>query len=242
MPLTAAALGTKLAAPVAIVPQGRPAYLTDAKAEWSLVPTVIVRKDWANVPANVTNGISASHAGAGSAGTTSMTIGGSLASGGVATLPTGTDLTGRQLYGRNVVITVTHASSVVAMSGTITGKRLGRTVTEAWSVTATGTSKTFTGAVAFDTVSSITETVAADASANTIIAGTGKVLGLVFKAASVKVIDDAEDGAAVTDGVIVKASSSANADARGTYTPNSAPNAALDFTVWYLCDDTTVIY
>ena len=242
MALSASALGSKLVAPVAIVPQGKPAYQTDAKVEYSLVPTVIVRKDWVDAQTIVTNGISVSHVGAATAGTTSMTLGGSLASGGVATLACGTDLSGRVLRGRNVVITVTHATSIVAMSGTITGTRLGRAVTEAWAVTATGTSKTFTGAVAFDTVTSITEVVAANASANTIIAGSGKVLGLDFKAASVQVIADAQDGAVVTDGTIVKASASANADARGTFTPNGTLNAGLDFTVWYLCDDTTTLY
>lgn len=141
-------------------------------------------------------------------------------------------------YARNVVITVTHASSVVAMSGTITGTDIfGNVITEDWSVTATGTSKVFTGNKAFKTVTSITETVAADASANTIIAGTGEKLGLERFAEAPVVVADLEDGAVPTPGVVVARSVAATADARGTYTPDSSPNAALDFDLWYIVED-----
>lgn len=204
----------------------------DDNVELTCQPLRVIKKSWTDVPANVTNGIVTSHAGAGAAGTTTKTPNGALASGGVATLTPA----------RNVVITVTHGSSVVAMSGTITGTRMGRAITEAWSVTAGTTSKTFTGAVAFDTVTSITETVAADASTNTIIMGTGKVLGLDFKCAFVQPVAEAEDGAAPTAGTLVAASTSANADPRGTYAPNSAPNASKDFAVAYLAEDLSTIY
>lgn len=139
---------------------------------------------------------------------------------------------------RNVVVTVAHASSVVAMSGTITGKdKYGRTVTEAWSVTATGTSKTFTGAVAFKEITSITMTAVADASGNTITFGTGKVFGLDFKTAIPSLVKEMQDAAVVTNGVVVAASDSANADRRGTYTPNGTPNGTIDWTLWYIVDD-----
>lgn len=200
---------------------------------YTCTPAQIIKQTFTDASTIDVDGISASHAGAASAGTTNMTIGGALATGGVATLTPA----------RNVVITVTHASAVVAMNGTITGTRLGRAVTEAWSVTAGTTSKTFTGAVAFDTVTAITETVAADASANTIVAGDGKKLGLIFKASNVNVIAETEDGAKPgTAGVIVAASTAANADARGTYSPNSTLNGALDFVIWYLCEDFSDIY
>lgn len=207
-------------------------YERDDNVELLCAPLRVIKKSWVDVPTIVTNGIVTSHTGAASAGTTTKTPNGSLASGGVATLTPA----------RNVVITVTHASSVVAMSGVITGTRLGRTITEAWSVTAGTTSKTFTGAVAFDTVTSITEVIAADASANTIIMGNGKVLGLDFKCAFVQPVAEAEDNAAPVAGVLVLASSSANADPRGTYTPNSAPNGAKDFAVAYLAEDLSTIY
>lgn len=225
-------VGDALKFPVRIASERGPGFRRDDGGVVELFLTGVVKQSFVNVPANVTNGIVTSHTGAASASTTVRTPNGSLSSGGVATLTPA----------RNVVITVTHGSSVVAMSGTITGTRLGRAVTEAWSVTAGTTSKTFTGAVAFDTVTSITEVVAADASANTIIMGTGKVLGLIAKSSYPRMLGELEDASVPTAGTIVVASTSANADARGTYAPNSAPNGSLDFTIWYLADELTSIY
>ena len=186
--------------------------------------SALYRQTWTDPAAPDDNGYSLSHAGAGSAGTTSMTLGGVLA--GVAD------------FARNVVITVTHGSSVVAMSGTITGTDIyGKTITEAWSVTAGTTSKVFTGNKAFKTVTSITETVAADASANTIIAGTGKKFGLERYAEAPVIVAETENGAVPTAGTVVARSTASTADARGTYAPNSAPNAALDFELWYIVED-----
>jgi hypothetical protein len=208
------------------------AYKRDDGKEVEIPLAVLVKASFTDPAAAVTNGIVTSHAGASSAGTTTLTPNGGLASGGVATLTPA----------RNVVITVTHASSVVAMSGVITGTRLGRVVTEAWSVTATGTTKTFTGAVAFDTVTSITEVVAANASANTIIMGSGNVLGLVGKCAVASAVKEIAAGSVVTNGTVVAASSSANADARGTYAPNTVPNGSNDYAIWYIADDLSSIY
>lgn len=191
------------------------------------VQPAIIKETFTNPSTIDADGISASHAGAATAGTTNMTIGGALASGGVATLTPA----------RNVVITVTHGSSVVAMSGVISGTDVhGNAITENWSVTAGTTSKTFTGNKAFKTVTGITEVVAADASANTIVAGDGKKLGLSYKAADVTLITETEDGAIPTAGVLVAASSAATTDARGTYTPNSTLNGALDFVIRYLTE------
>lgn len=190
-------------------------------------PTVLAHCKWVDPIVADADGLSVSHAGAGAAGTRNMTLGGALA--------------GVMDVARNVVIVVTHATAVVAMSGTITGTdEYGKTITEAWSVTATGTTKTFTGKKAFKTVTQITETVAADASANTIVAGSGVVLGLPFRAVSVVPVGEMVDGALATAGVIVAgAGSSATADWRGTYTPNSAPDGARDYEVFVLVDDPT---
>ena len=232
MALPTTYLGTGVTFPIhAQSPRGR-GFRTDAGVLVEVSPTQIVKETFTNASTIDTDGISASHAGAASAGTTSMTIDGALATGGVATLTPP----------RNVVITVTHASSVVAMSGTITGTRYGRSITEAWSVTATGTSKTFTGAVAFNTITAITEVIAADASTNTIVAGDGKKIGLAVKASATTLVKELEDGAAPTAGVVVPGSASANADPRGLYIPNSTLNGALDFDVWYLCDNLSTIY
>jgi hypothetical protein len=193
---------------------------------------VVLREQlWANPSTIDADGVSAAHLGANEAGTTATPIDGALATGGVATFD----------FARNVVITVTHNSSVVAMSGVITGTDIhGRAVTEAWSVTATGTSKVFTGAVAFKTITGITEVVLADASANTIIAGDGKVLGLDLPCKYVgadAAVKEMEDVTIRTNGVLVARSASANADRWGTYTPNGTLNGALDFLLVYIVDE-----
>lgn len=188
-----------------------------------ILPAALIYESFVDLAAADDDGISVSHAGAGTAGTTNQTIGGALATNGVAKLTPA----------RNVVITVTHASSVVAMSGTITGTYRGRTVTEAWSVTATGTSKTFTGAQPFDTVTSITETVAADASANTIISGTGKAIGLSAKASVASLVKETASGSVVTNGTLAKATTTHD----GTYSPNGTPDGSADFEIWYISND-----
>lgn len=190
----------------------------------------LVHEVFTDVPAAVTNGYSASHLGAAAAGTRNMTLGGSLTSGGV----------GKPTFGRNVVITVTHATAVVAMSGTISGTDVaGKPITEAWAVTATGTTKTFTGKKAFFTVTQITETVAADASANSIIAGTGVVLGCAAIVSVPSAVKEVVDAGVVTTGTLVAASSASTDDALGTYSPATAPNGAHDYEIWYICNNPT---
>lgn len=84
-------------------------------------------------------------------------------------------------YGRNIVSVVTHNSSIVAMTILYTGfDYLGRAVSELHTITATGTSKTVTGAKAIYWLLSIDITAAADASGNTLNAGTGKALGFKY--------------------------------------------------------------
>lgn len=186
--------------------------------------SAIYKQTWTNSEASDANGLSVSHNGAASAGTTSQTLGGAL-SGDMG------------LYTKNVVIVVTHASAVVAMNGIITGTDMfGNVITEAWAVTAGTTSKTATGAKAFATVTGITEIVAADASANSIISGSGELLGLELPASSVGIVAEEEDGAIPTAGAIVKASTSATADRYGTYEPNSVPDGANDYILYYIVD------
>lgn len=181
-----------------------------------------------DVPAAVTNGVSVSALGAAAAGSSNAVIGGSLATGGIA----------RFTYARNVVITVTHATAVVAMSGIITGTDVaGKTITEAWSVTAGTASKTFTGKKAFKAVLSVTEVVAADASANSIIVGSGNALGIGVKTALASAVKELEDGVVVTTGTIVATSVLTTADPLGTYTPATVPNGAYDYDVWVIVDD-----
>jgi hypothetical protein len=140
-------------------------------------------------------------------------------------------------YAKNVVIVVTHASSVVAMSGTIYGTDInGDDQTEAWSVSATGTSKTFTGKKAFKTVTRITETIAATAAANTIISGTGEVLGLSTLCSVASAVKEFVGGSVVTNGTIVAGSTVSTADPRGTYSPNTVTDGSTDYDVWFISD------
>lgn len=185
--------------------------------------SAIVHDTFTNPLAADDDGISVAHTGAASASTRNQTIGGAFASGGVATLPTP----------RSVLITVTHASSIVAMNGTITGTdAYGSVISENWSVTATGTSKTYETAKTFKTVTQITETVAANASANTIKSGNGTTMELSAISSCPSPVKEMLDGAVVTNGVITGAGANTN----GTYKPNTAPDGAHDYDIWYLSD------
>lgn len=235
MPLPSDYVGTVLTHPLQVVQKHKGRLMTTGRSDLRLNPSYLVKQVWTNPATIDADGYSASHVGADAAGTTSMTLGGALCTGGVGNTADG--------YPRNVVITVTHSSAVVAMSGVITGTNIyGNVITEAWSVTAGTTSKTFTGKKAFYTVTSITEVVAADASANTIVAGNGKVLGLNFLNTLIVPIGETEDGATPTAGVLVAGViGSATVDNLGTYTPNSTLNGALDFRIYYFCDDPTTM-
>lgn len=150
--------------------------------------------------------------------------------------------TGLPDYPRNVVITVTHGSSIVACNGVITGiDEYGKALTEDWAVTATGTTKTVTGLKAFYRVDSLTIISASNATANTLKMGTGVKLGLKFPAASIVPLGEMQDGALPTAGVIVAASTASTADARGTYASNAVPDSSKDYIVYYLSDDPTGI-
>lgn len=203
-------------------------YLNPARASGNAgvyySPVGIIKQKWTNPATADTDGFSVSHAGAAAASTRDMTLGGALA--------------GINDFARNVVITVTHGSSVVAMSGTIYGTDVnGGSMTEDWSVTAGGTSKTFTGNKGFKTVTRITETVAADASTNTIIAGNGVKLGFNTLNSTTSPVKEYSAGSLVTNGTLVAGSTTATADPRGTYSPNSAPNGSTEYIVYYLSDN-----
>lgn len=190
-------------------------------------PSAIVHDSFVDPPILDADGISVAHLGSAVAGTTNQVIGGALASGGVA----------RLVPSRNVVITVTHATAVVAMSGVITGlDRSGNVMTEAWSVTAGGTSKVFTGKKAFVAVTAITEVVAASAVGNTITSGTGVVLGLSSPVSVASAVKERVNGSVVTTGTLVAASLVATDDPMGTYAPATAPDGSNDYDVWYISD------
>lgn len=144
-------------------------------------------------------------------------------------------------FHRNVVITVTHATAVVAMTGTIYGvDRYNRPLSEAFTITAGGTTQTFTGKKAFKRVDYVSVTAAADASANTVKIGTGTVFGLSARCAVASALKETSAGAVVTTGTLVAASSAAAADSNGTYSPSTAPDGTKTYEVWYLVNDPQV--
>lgn len=188
-------------------------------------PSALINQTWTDPTTADADGFSVSHAGAAAAGTTNMTLGGALCLGGV----------GYSVFSRNVVITATHGSSVVAMSGVITGLDFcGKIQTEAWSVTAGSTTKTFTGKKGFKTITSITEVIASDASTNTIVAGDGVVFGLATSCVVASAVKEVAIGAVVTTGTLVVASTVSTDDPRGTYAPSAAPNGTNDYSVWFI--------
>lgn len=139
---------------------------------------------------------------------------------------------------RNLVMTVGHASSIVAISALITGKDLyGKTITETFTITATGTSKAATGNVAFASITSIAITSAGNATTDTLILGTENKLGLEFPAAVASLVKEVAVGVVVTNGTLAAASASANTDARGTYIPNTNPDGVNDYSIYYLVDN-----
>jgi len=136
---------------------------------------------------------------------------------------------------RNLVSTVTHGSSVVAMTIKIIGQDVfGATMSETLTVAATGTSQVDATLKAFKWVRSIAITAAADAEANTLNFGTGDVLGLPIRLPDLGyVLKEMEDGAAPTAGTVVAGvdtvATATTGDVRGTYDPNSATDGALAF-------------
>lgn len=150
--------------------------------------------------------------------------------------------TGKPPHPRNVVVTTTHASAVVACTVTVTGKdKYGRTITEAFTVAAGTTSRTNTGTTSFYQVDSISIQSASDCAANSTILGTGAVLGLSMPCAVASAVKETSAGSVVTNGTVVARSTAANADKRGTYAPNSAPNGSTSYVVWYISDDPSAL-
>ena len=174
--------------------------------------------------------------------TISPALNGTLVSGGIATL---IPLYGPYTGSRNVVVTVTHATSIVAVSGTITGIDVyGRVMAESWSVTATGTSKTYTTKKCFKYVTAVTITAAGDASADSITVGDGVVFGLDVRCSVAAGDFEVVDATVVTTGTFVAydpvnsgLSTAFSADMRGTYAPSAAPNGTHVYDVWIQADD-----
>lgn len=228
MSLATTDLGTIAAWPLSFVPQNKPSIVTTNLKTTRSTPSVILKQTWTDVSTIDPDGLVTTVAGVASASTAALTLGGALCASSVGTFTPP----------RGITVTVTHGSSIVAQTFDFIGKdEYGKTISETVTITATGTSKTGTTKQAFKTITSATQTAAADASANSIIVGDSKVLGFSFKCSSVQAVAEELSGAIATAGTLVAASASAGSDARGTYTPNGTANGSNDWSVWFISDD-----
>ena len=146
---------------------------------------------------------------------------------------------------RNLSLVVTHSSSVVAMTCTITGydEYLVKMV-ETLTATATGTSKTDAGAKAWMYIQSIAFASAGNATTNTATLGWGDILGLPYFLTSKGHLlsfgapaDELASATAVA-GVTTTASATTG-DVRGTVLPNTATDASAHYYALMALDPTS---
>ena len=145
---------------------------------------------------------------------------------------------------RNVTATVTHGSSVVAMTILVTGyDYYGVPMSELLTIAATGTSQTAAGKKAFKYIYSVAFTAAADATANTANVGWGDVLGLPYSLAAKSdfftngtyfnaVLESTAPTLVIADATTA---TTTTGDVRGTADLNSAMDGST-VSVWYATD------
>jgi len=145
---------------------------------------------------------------------------------------------------RNVTATVTHGSSVVAMTILVTGyDYYGAPMSELLTIAATGTSQTAAGKKAFKYIYSVAFTAAADATANTANVGWGDVLGLPYRLPAVTDFftngtyfnSVLESTAPTVVAAVDTAATTTTGDVRGTVDLNSATDGSA-ISVWYATD------
>lgn len=156
----------------------------------------------------------------------------------------GANTTGVLDVARNVLVTVTHGSSIVAMTVVVHGKDVyEQAMSESLTVTAGGTSKAASTKKTFKQITSIDLVAAGDAEANTVDVGHSDVFGLpAFLPGTGYVLKELEDGAEATAGTIlagVQVATATSGDVRGTYDPNSAADGQKHFALLVALPDAT---
>jgi hypothetical protein len=148
-------------------------------------------------------------------------------------------LTGTLDVARNIVVTMTHATSLVACTVLVTGKDVyHQAMTELFTITATGTTKTATGKKAFKQITAIAITSAGDATANTANIGFGDSLGLPYNLKNLNRALFLIDGVVqttlgtVAPAVTTSPATNVTGDVRGTWLPNSATDATRTYAIW----------
>lgn len=146
---------------------------------------------------------------------------------------------------RNITLAVTHDTSIVALSCTITGFDVwGQKVVETLSVTATGTTKSAAGKKAFKWIYSIALTSAGNATTDTANVGFGDVLGLPYKLAEKSDLlgvwfNDTLDSSAAAVAAVTSTASATTGDVRGTVDPNSACDGSAVKVWMHVADNST---
>lgn len=134
--------------------------------------------------------------------------------------------------GRNLTFTTAGGTAADApATATIVGTLGGVAVTEVLSLAQTAA--TVVSIKCYDTITSIVYP-AADGTGATVAIGIGDKFAFPtapkVRGAAMGILKELEDNAAATAGTLVLPATS---DPNGNYTANSAPNGALDFTVYY---------
>lgn len=146
---------------------------------------------------------------------------------------------------RAVKLTVTHASSIVALSLLVSGyDEYGQPMTETLAVTATGTSKTATGKKAFKYILSYAFTSAGDATTDTALLAWTDIFGLPYRVAAVENVIPFGNGIIDVSGTVTLAddttATAATGDPRGTYLPASASDGTKKYAAWVIPTDPSV--
>lgn len=154
---------------------------------------------------------------------------------------------------RNVVLTVTHSSSVVAMTCLVTGfdridfedgKYELAWMSELLTISAGTTSKTAIGKKAFRYITSIALISAGDSTTNTVAMQPGVLVGAPYAAATKNKLIAVIDGKPETSPTAVAVADTTDpattttGDVRGTVSFSSAPNGTLTFGMWISADPT----
>lgn len=140
-----------------------------------------------------------------------------------------------------LVLAVTHGSSIVAMTALVSGyDEYFQPMSELFTITATGTSKSAAGLKAFRYVSSIAFTSAGNATTNTANLGTSDVFGLPIRCAKkgnfIVYVDGNIDAATKVVADATTATTSTG-DVRGTWDPASAADGTKQYVVWMVVAD-----
>lgn len=155
------------------------------------------------------------------------------------------DLRQGATYGRNLVSVMTHSSAVVASTVTLTGYDwLGQPMSELFTHSAGGTSKSVTGKKAFAYVKTIVIVSAGNATTNTLNLGTGSAIGLPYRlekighvgAASlggVQELINVASNATVVAAVATSPATVSTGDVRGTITFTGTLDGAVEAFIHY---------